>query len=573
MANKVILDACIKQFSEVNGFEKLPDDEKFEYFCSLQLTKNSETSFSEIEYSVTDGGNDGGIDSFLVLINDKFIGTIEDLDNVKITERTHVQVLFIQSKIGNSFKEASIDKLLATWPSICNLELTTKALLEQFNPDLVEKIELFQAIWKESTVKRAELHIKIRYCTKADTNQVNSPVIRKIALLTSAIQKTIPHAQVDIELLSAKELLDIYQQKLIETLELPFAENPTPVLLTKEKYGYIGVVKLYEYVNFIKDPSTAMIREAIFESNIRHYLGEVDVNRKISETIENDQENDFWWFNNGITIIADNCTLLPKTLVLKNVKIINGLQTSFTIYEHANSIKENDPRTLLVKVVLASDKEIVDKIINASNYQNSVPPVILRATDKIQRDIENFCLAEGYFYDRRKGFYRNAGRPANKIFTIQDMAQAIKAIIFLDPANARRNPTTIIKSDASYNVIFDESKPFLSFLNSVLLVKSTRIKISEIDDKDTRNLTRNFTFHISRIIASILLKKSSYNHNDISNINVSLLTDEIFEKAINISYEYINNFAKESNDNIINIAKSQKFSEYITSKLLNDLVD
>lgn len=567
MPNKVILDACIKQYSEVNGFDALPEDEKFEYFCGLQLTKNSETSFTEIENAVTDGGNDGGIDSFLVLINDRCVTTVEDLDEVKITERAHIEVFFVQSKIGDSFKEGALDRVLTSWPFIIDLALTTQGLLRHFNPDLVEKIDLFRAVWKESAVKRAELRIHFYYCTKAETNKVNQQVENKRALLEKNISGAIPHASVAVKLYSSRELLEIYQQKVVETIELPFAENPTPVMLARDKYGYVGVVRLTDYVTFITDPVSGKIRESIFESNIRHFLGEVDVNKKIAETLKGDTANDFWWFNNGITIIADTCSLLPKALVLNNVQVINGLQTSFTVFENAAQITKADPRSILVKVILSSDKVVVDKIINASNYQNAVPPVLLRATDKIQRDIEDYCLAEGYFYDRRKGYYRNAGRPATKIFTIQDMAQAIRTVIFCDPATARRNPTTIIKTDASYNIIFDESKPFSSFLKSVLLVQRVRLFVAQKIGPEMRGLARNFTFHIARTIASIKVGNSTYSHNDISNLVMDTIDDETCQSAWEICHGFVMDYEKDTGDNIINIAKAQKFSEYLTTRL------
>ena len=567
MSNKVILNACIKQFSLQNGFDILPDDEKFEYFCALQLTKNSETSFTEIENAIVDGGSDGGIDSFLVLVSDKCLSTIEDFQDVKITERTHIEIFFIQSKLGDSFKESAIDRVIASFPFILNLKLNTKSLISHFNPDLVEKIELFRALWKESAVKRARLSIHFRYCAMAETNEINIQIENKRQLLQQSIKNVIPHAEIDVSLLSARELLELYQQKTIETLELPFAENPTPVILTKEKYGYIGVVKLTDYLEFITDPQTMQIREPIFESNIRHFLGEVDVNKKISETLSSDHENDFWWFNNGITIIADTCSLLPKTLVLNNIKVINGLQTSFSIFESAQFITKDDPRTILVKVILSSNKEVVDKIINASNYQNAVPPVLLRATDKIQRDIEDFCLSEGYFYDRRKGYYRNLGKPAAKIFTIQDMAQAIRAVIFFDPATARRNPTTIIKTDASYNNIFDSTKSFLSYLNAVLLVQKVRTYIAQQVGNEQRGITRNFTFHIARTVAAYLLSNLTYSHSDIEKIKLDLVTDELCKQAWEKCYECVLKYQEETGDNIINIAKSQKFSDYLTLNL------
>lgn len=309
------------------------------------------------------------------------------------------------------------------------------------------------------------------------------------------------------------------------------------------------------------------MRESIFEANIRHFLGEVDVNKKIGETIKNDKENDFWWFNNGITIIAEKVAQLPKALHVENVKVINGLQTSFTIFGNRDSIQEDDPRTLLVKVIRSEDKAVIDKIINASNFQNGVPPVLLRATDQIQRDIEDYCLTQDYFYDRRKGYYKNQGKPANRVFTIQDMAQAIRSIMFFDPATARRNPTTIIKSDVSYAAIFDPTKPFSSYLNAVRIIQRVRAFVTADVDPDDRGLARNLTFHIARAATAAQIGRSTYTHEEVDSVNVELLTRDVLAQAMEKVLAIVDEYQDETGDNVINIAKAQKFSEYLTSKL------
>lgn len=327
------------------------------------------------------------------------------------------------------------------------------------------------------------------------------------------------------------------------------------------------MVRLWHYLKFISDPETGRVRESIFESNIRHFLGEVDVNKKIGETIRNDKENDFWWFNNGITIIAEKVAQLPKALHLEKVAVINGLQTSFSIFEHRNTVTEDDQRTVLVKVIRSTDKAVVDKIINASNFQNPVQPVLLRATDSVQRDIEDYCLTQGYFYDRRKGYYRNQGKPPNKIFTIQDMAQAIRSILYFDPATARRNPTTIIKSDASYNAIFDSKKPFGSYLKAVLIVQKVRAFVSTNVNIEERGLVRNLSFHMARIAAHQIIGKKDYAHADIESVDVEKVSPQQLQITFTTAQYILNKYASETGENIINILKSQKFSDYLTANL------
>lgn len=76
-----------------------------------------------------------------------------------------------------------------------------------------------------------------------------------------------------------------------------------------------------------------ILKEYLFESNIRDYQNKTAVMFNIEATlIDPKKENDFWWLNNGITILADEGSLIGKTFSLDNIQIVNGLQTSHSIY-------------------------------------------------------------------------------------------------------------------------------------------------------------------------------------------------------------------------------------------------
>ena len=196
-----------------------------------------------------------------------------------------------------------------------------------------------------------------------------------------------------------------------------------PVTYLDGQIGYLGVANLNAYYSFITDDE-GILRENIFENNIRHYQGDVDVNQMIQHTLTDDYERDFWWLNNGITIIASTARPFGKYLTLEDVQIVNGLQTSFTIGKYYRPV-EKDDRSILVKVIITQDKFSIDQIISATNRQNPVSAAILRATDDKQRTIELYFLTKGYYYDRRKNFYKNQGKPASRIFSIQFAAQAM----------------------------------------------------------------------------------------------------------------------------------------------------
>lgn len=567
MNNSFLLAECLDEFKIENEFSDISNSDAFELFSMLQITKKSDTSFDEISDCIVDGGLDGGIDSFLILINDKAINTHDQLDDIKFTEKTEIQIYIAQSKFENSFKEDPINRLQSSIPLILNLEICETELLTRFNSFLVEKVSIFRKVWTNSIRKKSKISLSYVYACKANDICINAAFQSKIDQLIALTQHSMSIDSIDFKPYSAKELLSLYNKKNSQKLELSFKENPTPVPYKSSEYGYIGIVSLNDYYKFIIDENNN-IRENIFENNIRHYQGEVDVNNNISSTLSTDTENDFWWLNNGITIIASNCQPMLKTLILEDPQIVNGLQTSYTIGKYYKSI-DSDSRSILVKIIVSNTKKTIDKVISATNSQNPVPPVLLRATEEIQRELETYCLTKGYFYDRRKNYYKNKQKPANKIISIQNMAQAIEAVLNYSPANARSKPTTLIKTESSYNNIFDPNINFGAFLASAIICKrvSEYIKNSNEVDKD---LIKNFSYHLSRVMTSVILNQSTYKDTDVLTISEEIITKEYFLSAYKMLLNVLEKYRSDNpTENIINISKSNRFVTMLNTELKN----
>ena len=78
--------------------------------------------------------------------------------------------------------------------------------------------------------------------------------------------------------------------------------------------------------------------ERLFAKNLRSVLGTTDVNKQIAATIQN-RPDDFWYFNNGITITAKSVEKTPAgggnrdlgTFRASGAFIVNGAQTVSTI--------------------------------------------------------------------------------------------------------------------------------------------------------------------------------------------------------------------------------------------------
>src|SRR5262245_17804640 len=78
----------------------------------------------------------------------------------------------------------------------------------------------------------------------------------------------------------------------------------------------------------------------------------------------------------------------------------------------------------------------------------------LRMTDQIHRDIEEIFKAADLYYDRRKGFYKDQGRPIKKIVSVNAVAQAVISIMLQRPDDARARPGDYFKDENRYRSIF-----------------------------------------------------------------------------------------------------------------------
>ena len=101
--------------------------------------------------------------------------------------------------------------------------------------------------------------------------------------------------------LSASDLLTSARRSPSTTSNLRLAENP----ISTGQEGFVCLVKLSDYLAFITDED-GHLRSQLFEGNVRDYQGKTEVNREIRSTLETAGKEDFWWLNNGVSIICSN---------------------------------------------------------------------------------------------------------------------------------------------------------------------------------------------------------------------------------------------------------------------------
>lgn len=562
--NRVILEGCINDFKIENELN-LSDSRIFEHFALLQIYKNKNVSYENIINSIVDGGNDGGIDSLMIFIDDEVVDDLSDLEDYEFKNRTKAYFSFTQTKKENSFKESALDKLITTIPIILDLEKNETALLSRFNSELVNQALLLIEVWKQTAMKGGSINIEFNYITNAEQVQINDVFKQKQEQLKEITEKAMSPSEIKFNLYGCSELLYLFQKQKSNRLTIEFKDRPMTIEYNSG-IGYVGTVLLNVYKQFITTES-GQIRDELFESNIRHFQGLVDVNKKIKYSVENDTSEDFWWLNNGITIIAEEPREVGKKLSVENVQIVNGLQTSYSIF---NNLPENseDSRSVLVKIIINTNKEITDNIIAATNSQNPVSPTLLRATEPIHRNIELFFLNSGFYYDRRKNYYKNQGKPSAKIFGIKFTAQSIETILFGNPHSARSSPTSLVKKETNYNRIFNPRNDFKAYLNCCLINKLVHNSWLRTEDQTLKNKISNFKLHLSKLLPLFHLEKNNIELQDLIDINIGSITEQNFNDTISFLNELIDEYLIDNeNTNLINIAKSSGFTQFLNDKI------
>jgi hypothetical protein len=146
-------------------------------------------------------------------------------------------------------------------------------------------------------------------------------------------------------------------------------------------------------------------------------------------------------------------------------------------------------------------------VIRATNSQNKMPAEALRATDRIHGQIETLFRQYDLYYDRRKGQYKDEGKPIAKIVAVIELLQAMLAIKLMRPDDARARPRDYIKEDDKYAGIFGEDKFDLTiYLKCVLLYR--RVESFLISDALGLDIghQRNLKFYLAMYVAAAQMK-------------------------------------------------------------------
>ena len=178
--------------------------------------------------------------------------------------------------------------------------------------------------------------------------------------------------------------------------------------------------------------------ERLLERNIRRYLGLHGnrVNEGIRATLMSDSPADFYFFNNGLTLVCNDFSynaLQSSDFQVKveNLQIVNGGQTCMTIFKTAQEMRARNMElpadaTVLVRLykLPKENQDIVLRITHATNSQNPVDLKDLRSNDQKQQQLEASIRDLGFIYRRKR--MDTAAKPTD--ITSGTAAEALLAV-------------------------------------------------------------------------------------------------------------------------------------------------
>ena len=135
--------------------------------------------------------------------------------------------------------------------------------------------------------------------TRGDVDQI-APDVKglkeEIEANASKILATIKKCEVNF--IGARGIFGLASQQPVVTHLLPCSVS----MCQLNGGAYVTLAKLVDYFHFIKDEKD-QLRTNFFDTNVRDYQGDADVNKAIGETLLTGKDQ-FWWLNNGITIVT-----------------------------------------------------------------------------------------------------------------------------------------------------------------------------------------------------------------------------------------------------------------------------
>lgn len=479
------------------------EDAAFTRLAHSLLTDQSLHSFDDSD--LVDGGQDKQIDVITIdTISDEAYVYILQVKNTQSFESN----ILIQIKNGlNWIFNKSRDDIST---------LSNKAFKDQ--------ILNYRTV--QGDIGPSNIHIRVTYITNAPGTEVSAECEQEKKSIEDDYDNDV-FASFKFEYCSANEIVDRINaiekknKKINADIKMKYDTN-SPSLIKYQTQGLTGLVcsiPALEIARIVNDDPNGYV----FDLNIRKYIGNRgSVNPEILSTCSSSETSYLFWFlNNGITVVCDKVDPVTDPdnphIKLNNMQIVNGCQTASSLGRAAREgILQKDTR-VIVRIYQTENTDLVDRIVLTTNNQNKISGRNLRSNDQVQLDIENGFKLYNLYYERKPRQYDNIdGIDKTQIISNDVVATAYLAIVDKRCSDARSRKYKVWND--FYDKIFSGGmvQPFVlaSLVYSNVKAELKKPIYSSSEDGRNRYISKNASFHLSRIAAFLYRSNDSWGQAD-----------------------------------------------------------
>ena len=171
--------------------------------------------------------------------------------------------------------------------------------------------------------------------------------------------------------------------------------------------------------------------------NIRGYLTRSGYNKNIEKSLKQTPSK-FFFYNNGITIVADSIVVTDINvnrkykMEISGLQVLNGGQTLRTIHNFNRADPDNLTQYLanadvLVRVLNVTDENEKNRIGEYTNSQNSISQADLRSTRPEQIALESYLGDNSILYVRKRGNTGDASKTYSTSVSMSRLGQILLA--------------------------------------------------------------------------------------------------------------------------------------------------
>ena len=260
--------------------------------------------------------------------------------------------------------------------------------------------------------------------------------------------------------------------------------------------------------------------DRLLERNIRRYLGLKSnrVNEGIRHSlIDPEQQPNFYFFNNGITMICSKFSHNAlqsenHSVRVKDLQVINGGQTCKTIQRTVSDNPEQDMSkgSVLVRLYEIDPEQdgLVQAITYATNSQNPVDLRDLRSNDAIQQKLEVALNELGYTYKRK----RDSLAADSKTITSSVAAEAVYAVWRWKPHVAKFRRVELFGKH--YQEIFSEGLNAAQVVTAVLLFRHAENERKRPQDDNPPRFLPYASHVLAATMGRVLLSQANLHSID-----------------------------------------------------------